>query len=134
MNSAIEAPLTKHCGRYRGVYFEINEPLEYWKFTYYIHLVIDKITDKQLAENSWEQKGYMECEDMYRNIDLHGGCTFTKHCVDYTANKEYRKIVIGCDYSHLQDRDIVYTLNKVINDVRISIDSVHERIGYKEDD
>jgi len=61
-------------------------------------------------------------------IQMHGGVTF---CEKKDHPKMGRSIRVGCDYSHLGDEGMRYSLQDILWDVKRSIDLFHAECLYK---
>jgi hypothetical protein len=124
-------------GNYRGIVFEINHPDENYKFTYYISLDLERFQDKEFADSLWltatetgigKQKRYKYSDiDFFNEIHFHGGITWYSKL--FSLNDD-RIIKIGCDYNHSFDQWNFYDLDDVLNDVRKTIDDIHENSTY----
>jgi len=125
-------------GFYKKICFEIQHPHDFYKFTYYIYLPIDKLKDRELAERLWikaEPFGLekMACNyldnEFLRSLNFHCGITFYRKLY---ADNDTRIIEIGCDYNHYWDKEQGYNLNDVLSDVKSTIDDLYSKTEFEE--
>lgn len=125
-------------GGYRGIAFEMNEPHDGYKWTYYVFLNLENFADRELAESLWlegqtdERFPKRKYYDYYRNafltdLEFHGGITWYSKRFN---SSDQRIIKIGCDYGHLWDEGKYYTQYMVLRDVQATIDDVHRKSQY----
>lgn len=104
-----------------------------FNWCHYIHLKIDKqIENEEIREKFWLDPKYDNrgrCSYHYYNsiindIEFHGGCTW--YSKESSVDEKYRSIKIGCDYQHLFDRGIEYSLNYIKGEIEKTIDSFLE--------
>lgn len=128
-------------GTYRGLNFDIKERyrcetdmerIDYDRaekepFTYYIHLIDGRFLKPEEFDNLWEIESEMDID-----IPMHGGCTYLKKSdIDDNARRKYRCITIGCDYRHFFDYKKYYTLSDIKQDVKDTIDAIHDQYDYR---
>jgi len=113
----------KWWSEYRGVRFEINRntmDCDGTKFfTFYILLHKEKMSKEMLSRLSIKKKtfrghGFYPTSNV--DIGFHGGCTF--------YDKEKYGLRIGCDYNHLHDNEMHYTLEDIVSDAKECIDAL----------
>jgi hypothetical protein len=138
MQQIIECKETKIAfGRYRGISFKIHYPFEQYNWCYYIYLILDKFSDKELAnslwleptitEEGWKFYCYSACKPIM-NLYFHGGCSWYRKI--FTLDDK-RCVELGCDYSHIDDIGQFYTLEDILKDVKLTIDSLYEQFDYQ---
>ena len=131
-----ETTYVSHTGVYRGIPFEIREPFKHYAWVYYVHISIDRIEDKKLAESLWFDPTKTEFGTFYimpngviDEIDFHGGCTY--YGKQYGRQGE-RIVRLGCDYNHYWDSENEYSVDWLKNDIRNTIDSIHKLMTFQE--
>jgi len=136
----IEQNLKK--GTYKGIVFEISEPIDPYNFyNYYIYIILDFIEDKDLANNLWlepvdgtvipdrPRKKYPYLENpLLSALDFHGGITYYSRGFD---SQDRRQIKIGCDYNHFFDQHRIYNQSEVMSEVKNTIDDFLNQVDYK---
>ena len=126
-------------GKYRGVNFEIIK----WQFqivekdNWNYYLIINEqqfpieVRDKYVLPPLKDEKGRLYYEygksDDWSNIDAHCGWTFYDILGGH-ANTP-RVVKIGCDYTHLWDEGRRYDEEGIIQEVKQSIDMLHEAVA-----
>lgn len=122
-------------GRYHNISYEIhnwgdrdiNHPTGRWN--YYIHLDESKILNTK--EIFLEPKPafwidnyltYPYDDSPFSEIYWHHGLTF--HEVTNEINIGHRTLKLGCDYQHLSDEGIPYTVPDILKSVKRTIDEL----------
>jgi hypothetical protein len=120
---------------YRGISVEINHPHGNYRWTYYLHLPLERFADESLRSRLWlrAKKSSISPKRKYfhtsklpvlNNIYWHGGITWYSQEIQDGS----KCIKVGCDYDHLWNHEQGYpeSLNWVINDAKHSIDDLHD--------
>lgn len=116
--------------RYRGVDVKIRHPFEGYTWCYYLYINLSRLP-QPLADELWleaDKDGlYYPIPPIIRSLEFHGGCTwYSKH---YSHNDK-RVIEVGCDYAHLWDEDLIYSLEQIVLDAKHSVDMLHANTEY----
>lgn len=117
---------TKWDGDFRGVAFEIVSWHDGW-WNYYLILPMQQLPDESywldeptsIHDNGREYFS-IRAVPMLESVDNHCGWT-------YYARQDinnYRTIKIGCDYQHLYDEGRTYRVGDILQDVKMSINSL----------
>lgn len=131
-------------GSYRGVRFEIKETDHIDSFTkqpkkswcHYIILNLDEQLEKEVADKFWlepQQNPFMKGpsysynEGLVGELEFHGGCTY--YSKESKVDDTRRIVKIGCDYQHLWDEGMRYTVESVYLEVKQTIESLYSLVG-----
>lgn len=134
----IKSNTTVWTGIYKGVNFEINNfqtdyvPEHQDRWTYYLFLHLDRIPKEHNPESYWLEpkdnsllpnRVYYDYynHSIIGSIEFHGGITWYSKETGFDNTPKIIKI--GCDYSHIWDEGVMYSLEGVLIDVKNSIDS-----------
>ena len=144
-----------YTGFYKDVFFEINQIFrpnlkidfnveDYYWWTYYIHIDIEKIPKKYNPDSFWlplehyqlgKHHGTMYNYDNHttlNNIYFYSGITFYSK-VRGLEEGEKKIIKVGCDFNHSWDmeRGYAYSYEDIYSHVIKTIHSLHDEIqGY----
>ena len=139
MKDEIQNLSKKHSwsGTHEGIFFEIvnwgfDNPKfhgETGKWNYYVYLDERRVENlnefflpsevKQFSPGGTKYISYDYYKSPLSNVDWHGGVTFWEQYED-----PYKRIKIGCDYSHYFDEDMHYDIETVLWECKHIIDEL----------
>ena len=114
----------KYYDKYRDVTYEIRN----WRFVgkhitwnYYVYLK-DWMLPPEIWKGLWVED-FQYLDSALENIPMHGGISFCKR------DHDNQIIEIGCDYCHDFDSDVEYTVDKIVVEVKETIDYILDKMG-----
>jgi hypothetical protein len=124
--------------QYKGITFEINRFAGYehngqkFGWTYYLHLLKEQfpieLQDKVLTKVYYMQFGSRieTYEGFLHDLEWHGGMTWSSN--ETSHDEPFTRLKFGCDFQHLWDNNIEYSLEGVLREVKECIDSLLNKV------